>query len=383
MANILFINYSINPEIGGVEKVTCNLAELFSKNGHTVFATVDKNSFIPQKNNFIFVSEGFENIENFILLKKIDVIINQAAHDFRFVTLIKQVRASFPEIKIISCLHNNPIFLHKFTRQSLIKNKLSLKLVVKWGFLPIYLFLDNKRIKQIYKQTYLYSDKVILLSKEYCNSYVKIAKLKDSKKISSIPNSLDLMPINSVEDLLKNKKKKILMASRIVSIKRIDLALKMWKQVQKYYLNNSEWIFQISGDGPELKNLKRLVVKLNISNVEFTGHISDLSNHFQESSIYVMTSLYEGFPMVLLESQTMGTVPIVFDSYEAVHDVITDNKSGIIIKNNDTKEFIKKLIQLMEKDELRESLARNGIDSCKKYTSARVYELWEKILEEK
>ena len=60
-----------------------------------------------------------------------------------------------------------------------------------------------------------------------------------------------------------------------------------------------------------------------------------------------MTSSFEGWPMVLMEAMQMGVVPIAFNSFESVYDIIDDHLNGIIVENNDIDMYVKQLKWLM------------------------------------
>lgn len=70
-----------------------------------------------------------------------------------------------------------------------------------------------------------------------------------------------------------------------------------------------------------------MACKLNLRNIEFKG-TQPSEPYYAESSVLCMTSTYEGFPMVLIEAQQYGCVPMAFDSFEAVHDIIEDGENG-------------------------------------------------------
>jgi glycosyltransferase involved in cell wall biosynthesis len=95
-----------------------------------------------------------------------------------------------------------------------------------------------------------------------------------------------------------------------------------------------------------------------------------------------MTSVNEGWGMTLLEAQQNGCVPVVMDSYSSLHEIITNNINGLIANNNDITDFISKLNLLTKNDDLRMSLARAGLESCKRFTADRIIQDWEALFSE-
>ena len=90
----------------------------------------------------------------------------------------------------------------------------------------------------------------------------------------------------------------------------------------------------------------------------------------------MMTSAVEGWGLTLTESMQTATVPIVFDSYPALHDIITNNYDGVIIKDDDFDSYISHMSQLMSHQDERERIARNGLESCRRFTIDKIVHQW-------
>lgn len=121
--------------------------------------------------------------------------------------------------------------------------------------------------------------------------------------------------------------------------KRIKLALKIWKEVHKYR-DVEDWNFIIVGDGIYKNEYLNMVRKENIPNVYFEGLQKDTEKYYRQSSIFMMTSAFEGWGLTLTEAQQMGCVPIAFKSYKSLTDIITDNYNGIIIEECNIDKYI-------------------------------------------
>jgi glycosyltransferase involved in cell wall biosynthesis len=87
--------------------------------------------------------------------------------------------------------------------------------------------------------------------------------------------------------------------------------------------------------------------------------------YYSDSSIFCLTSNFEGFPMVLPEAMAFGVVPFAFDSFPAVHDIIEDGKTGVLVKPFSIKEYADKLAQLMDDGKERARMSEN----CMKYVT--------------
>lgn len=89
-----------------------------------------------------------------------------------------------------------------------------------------------------------------------------------------------------------------------------------------------------------------------------------------------MTSIAEGWGMVLVEAQQYGCVPIAYRSYAALDDIITDGENGFCVKAFDQKEYVKKLRELVGDSELRHRMANSRIKSVERYNVEHIGALW-------
>ena len=128
-------------------------------------------------------------------------------------------------------------------------------------------------------------------------------------------------------------------------------------------------------DTDDLSYYKDYVQKHRIKNVTFEGKQNPLS-YYQHASIFMMTSAFEGWPMTLMEAMQNGCVPIVFDSFKAVYDIVDSNKNGIIVSNNDVDTYVKELVRLMDDDNYRKQLAQNALADCKRFNKEHVVNQW-------
>ena len=103
----------------------------------------------------------------------------------------------------------------------------------------------------------------------------------------------------------------------------------------------------ILGDGPLRKEVGLYIRKHNLSNIRIDAPTSDVAKYYEVSEILVMTSIFEGFPLVLAESMSRGCVPIAFDSFKSVHDIVDSGRNGILIKPFKIQDYANGLSQLV------------------------------------
>lgn len=92
-----------------------------------------------------------------------------------------------------------------------------------------------------------------------------------------------------------------------------------------------------------------------------------------------MTSNFEGQPMVLLEAMCFGVVPIAFNSFASVSDIITDKKNGLLVPPFSIKSYVEKIEYLINNEPIRSSMAKAGIVSVNRYTIDFIVEQWEAL----
>lgn len=144
----------------------------------------------------------------------------------------------------------------------------------------------------------------------------------------------------------KENKISIISVGRIEnSTKRFNLIPKICKMLKDASLTNFYW--RVIGDGPDIKSNKQLTKELDVSDLlEFTGEKVNPYPYIKESDIFVLTSAYEGYPMVVNESLILGT-PVVTTCYSAVNEQIIDNYNGVITEM-ELKNIFLKIKNLLE-----------------------------------
>ena len=93
----------------------------------------------------------------------------------------------------------------------------------------------------------------------------------------------------------------------------------------------------------------------------------------------MMTSNFEGFGMTLTESLQNACVPIAFDTYSSLHDIIKDGNNGYIINRGDEEGFANKIMKLQNDNVLRYNLQLNALDSSRYFSIDSIMQKWSKI----
>ncbi len=107
-----------------------------------------------------------------------------------------------------------------------------------------------------------------------------------------------------------------------------------------------------------------------------------VQKELENSSCMLMMSRHEGLPMVLIEAQSCGIPVISYDTETGPSEIVSDKKSGFIIKNNKKKEFLNAMMSFAENEELLQSFSRNAILQSKRFNVDEIIPQWEKVLTE-
>ena len=219
------------------------------------------------------------------------------------------------------------------------------------------------------------ADKMVLLSERFRSVFFPARIMP--KKVVAISNFLSKELIESEVDW-NRKKKEVLFVGRLDNKqKRIDLLLQIWSKIEH---DINDWKLNICGCGPDEIMLKKMKQDLGLKNVDFEGFVNP-EEYYKTALVFCMTSAFEGFGLVLAESAAFGCVPMAFDSFEAVGDIIFDQENGRLIKAFEIDAYAKALKELIENEELRVRLAMNAKRDVKRFDPEKIMDEWEKLFQ--
>ena len=145
---------------------------------------------------------------------------------------------------------------------------------------------------------------------------------------------------------------------------------------------HNDWQLHIYGNGPQRKDIADLIHHLDLdAQVHLRGYSHDLPQVFANASVFAMTSLSEGFPMVLIEAMSTGTPLIAFDCPRGPGEIIRHGANGLLIPEGPLQPFTRGLETLVEHADLRLRLGAQGLRDAQAYTVAKISADWERFLE--
>ncbi|SHI35341.1 glycosyltransferase family 4 protein [Aquimarina spongiae] len=210
-------------------------------------------------------------------------------------------------------------------------------------------------------------DKLVILNNDESNYY-------KSNNTVVIPNPLTFYP----NEVSKGTAKRIITAGRIAHVKGYDILIDIWKLVQK---NKTDWQLHIFGDGDKgyTKKLQDKIDKEELGDsLQLKGSTSNIQGELLDSSIFVMSSHNECFPLVLLEAQACGLPIVSFDCPYGPRNIV-DTKNGILIPIYNNETFADQLYQLMNDSDRIKEMGKNARDNAQQYQLEPVMGMWKNM----
>ena len=226
-------------------------------------------------------------------------------------------------------------------------------------------------LKLLIQFFYKNADYIVGNSNSVCESIISTTKT-NKKNIKLILNPTFVPEIlEKAEEPIKekwiegSKEPIILTIGRLSSQKNISLLIDSFSEL----LNMKKSKLIIIGDGPQRKNLESKVSSMNLSNeIKFIGFSSNPYKYFKYCSVFVLTSKFEGLPNVLIEAQGLGLPIVTTDSPGGSREVVSNGKSGLLVKNINKIEIAKNILELINNDDLRTKFIKEGKKSSKRFT---------------
>ena len=194
-----------------------------------------------------------------------------------------------------------------------------------------------------------------------------------------MPNPLALQPTCGIQ----HKKHTIIAAGRLDDwhYKGFDVLVKAWALIAQQF---PDWTVQIAGHGEE-KDMERIVSFARQAGVheriELLGYTTCLDKRFQESEIFVLSSRYEGFGLVLIEAMSQGCACVACDYKGRQSEIIRNSEEGLTCEPDNVDALANNISRLIEDEEYRKRIQKNAIERSKYYSIENTMDRWSSVLE--
>ena len=212
-------------------------------------------------------------------------------------------------------------------------------------------------------------DKFVVLTNEDRNSWIEL------ENVIAIPNPISFKATN----MSSLSSKKVLAVGRYDYVKGFDMLLKAWQIVEK---ECEDWHLYIYGDG-ERAPYEKLAGELGIdmNRCHLNSATSNIEDVYLDSSLFVLSSRFEGLSMSILEAISCGLPVVAFACPCGPRDVITDKKDGILVPRENIDLLAQNMITVMRSPELAQKLGSMAHRRSLDFSIERIAERWRLLFE--
>jgi glycosyltransferase involved in cell wall biosynthesis len=172
--------------------------------------------------------------------------------------------------------------------------------------------------------------------------------------------------------------KRVLFVGRLSKVKGVGYLIQAMRLVHQ---QDPTARLVLVGDGDERKNLEVLISEQNLTDVvTFVGRVSpeQVAEHMADSDVFVLPSLSEGFPGVVLEAMASG-LPVVATRVTGMHEIVHEGENGFLVHPGDPGELASRVTQLLQDPGLRERISQRNRTDAAQYSWERLIERLESI----
>ncbi len=195
---------------------------------------------------------------------------------------------------------------------------------------------------------------------------------RDIPNIEVIPNAA-LFPGHKYSDV---SGRRVIAVGRLDYQKGFDRLIDAWNMVVSDS-HFKDWHLDIFGQGEWRDKLQKMIDDYGIGNsVQINKPTNSIWDEYAKSSLLVMSSNYEGFPMVMIEAMACGVPVISFDFQSGPRDIIQDGENGFLVKNGDIEGLANAMMKLMQDAGLRKKFSDNALKITDTYSEQKIMDKW-------
>lgn len=361
--NILFLIGSL--QSGGAERVASILCGQFAEEGINVSlvtgASVSSDFYTTPSNVNRFdlgfnysCSRLFRFFEEVRRLKLIvdavnrtspDILIGSTADFAIRVGFLKRLRLIPKSIGVIGCEHNT------------------------------YFAIKSLPKRLIRSFSYRGLDRLVVLTAREFRNYKKI-----KENLVQINNPLGVS--GPCQEKVLNKPPKLLAVGRLTKQKGYERLLKVCDTLSRRGL---DFHLNILGDGELLNTIQDEISRFNLTGkVTLLGNKKDVDKYYQAADVFVMTSYWEGLPMVIPEAMSFGLPIVCFDCETGPREILFDGKYGVLVKDDDIEEYVNRLGFLIKDVKLYAHYSKLSCQRALHFRASAIapqwYQLFERVL---
>lgn len=248
--------------------------------------------------------------------------------------------------------------------------------LISWEHFNYWTMLRLKEKKRFRAKKLIrkYAEKLIVLTEQDREAHIDYLGF-DPKQIVSISN-----PCMAISNIPYNFDSHTFLAvGRLADPKGFDMLLDSWYMIEKQI---PKWKLVIVGAGDKEQELRKQLKTLKLTNVDFVGHKTDVNSYYSSAACYVLSSRYEGFPMVLLEAEAHGLPIIAFDCKTGPKELVLDRKNGYLVENGNISLLAETMLSFTKEKGNAQEMSNVSKEFVMKFNIDSIANKWETLIEE-
>lgn len=355
MKNICFLSGDITRS-GGTEKVACQIMNgLIEKFNISVISLTESNQEM-----FYPLSQKIKHI----------ALFEQNPNGFKqYVSVVCKIRRYLQQNNIDILIDVDTILdMFSVTAVRFTETKL-----ISWEHFNFYESMGNKLRIPIRKYITRFSDCVVTLTKEDQENFRNY--FGKEHRIEQIYNPIEVKEAKHEYD---ETSRTIVSVGRLAKQKGFDYLVDVAELV---FRKHPDWQWLILGEGDERELLEAKIAEKKLTQLKLIGRVNDVGAYLREAAMFVLTSRYEGFPLVLIEAKA-NLLPIVsFKCKTGPSEMIQDNVNGFLVECFDIKKMAEKVSELIDAQKKREDFSANALLDTEKMNYLQIINNWEELID--
>lgn len=193
--------------------------------------------------------------------------------------------------------------------------------------------------------------------------------------VEVIHNPLPFFP----EQMSDGSRKQVIAVGRYVPQKGFDRLISAWQQVAQ---RHPDWVLRIYGDGMR-EQLQQQINELGItSSCILEPTVQNIVEKYCESSVFALSSRFEGFGMVIIEAMACGVPPVSFTCPCGPRDIIDDGKDGLLVEDGNIEQLAEKISYLLEHEDIRKEMGKQARMDVQRFRIENIAGQWKRLFEE-
>jgi glycosyltransferase involved in cell wall biosynthesis len=202
--------------------------------------------------------------------------------------------------------------------------------------------------------------------------------LGGTARLASVANAVSEPPAPGAPPPARDGRT-VLAAGRLTRQKGFDLLIPAFGRLTAAH---PDWRLMICGGGPLRTQLQEQVEAEGLTGViELTGPVDDLGDRMATAALYVLSSRYEGFPLVLLEAMSAGMPVVSTDCPTGPAELIEDGRNGVLVAPHDIAALAAGMRTMIEDAQLRERSGAAAAETVRAYSLERIGARWDELLQ--